>query len=79
MEEGGIQPWSLGSARVRQLQRHPDEQIKERSLALIEHAQGEDRQAVYDRYLPALRLTGDPARGKQIFQDACSDWPQDRR
>lgn len=73
MEAGGIQPWSLGSARVRQLQRYPDEQIKQRALALIEQAQGEDRQAVYDRYLPALHLTGVTARGKQIFQDACSD------
>ena len=73
MEAGRIQPWSLGSARIRQLRNYPDEPIKQRALALLEQAQGEDRQAVYDRYLPSLRLTGSIARGKQIFQDACSD------
>ena len=73
VEAGKIQPWSLGPARSRQLQRYPDEEIKQRALALIEQAQGEERQAVYERYLPALRLTGDPEHGRRIFRDACSD------
>ena len=73
VEAGKIQPWALGPARTRQLRRYPVAEIKERAIALLEQAQGEDRQAVYERYLPALRLAGDTGRGLEIFRESCAE------
>ena len=73
VEAGKIQPWALGPARSRQLRRYPAAEIKERALALLEQAQGEDRQAVYESYLPALRLASDTGRGREIFRESCAE------
>ena len=73
VEAGKIQPWALGPARSRQLRRYPLTEIKERALALLEQAQGEDRQAVYESYLPALRLASDMGRGREIFRESCAE------
>ena len=73
VEAESIQAWSLGPARTRQLQRYPVPEIKRRALALLEQAQGSDRQAVYEKYLPALRLEGDRDSGAAIFGEVCAE------
>ena len=73
VEAGKIQPWALGAARSRQLRHHPVAEIKERAQQLLERAQGEDRQTVYESYLPALRLVGDTDRGREIFRESCAE------
>ena len=73
VEAESIQAWSLGPARTRQLERYPAPEIKQRALALLEEAQGSDRQAVYENYLPALRLEGDRESGAAIFREVCAE------
>ena len=73
VEAESIQAWSLGPARTRQLQRYPVPAIKQRALVLLEKAQGPDRQAVFEKYLPALRLEGKPGAGAAIFEEVCAE------
>ena len=55
------------------MQRYPAPEIKQRALALLEKAQSSDRQAVYEKYLPALRLEGDRDSGEAIFGEVCAE------
>ena len=73
VEAEAVQAWSLGAARTRQLQRYPAPEIKQRALALLEKAQSSDRQAVYEKYLPALRLEGNRDSGEAIFGEVCAE------
>lgn len=70
---GDIQSWSLGPNTMRVLERHPDLEIRDRAKALAEQAQGKDRQAIYDSYLPAIRAEGDATRGREVFREQCAD------
>ncbi len=69
---GKIQPWALGPGRTSQLLRHPDPEIKARAEKVLGEAGG-SRRAVYEKYLPAIRENGDPARGRKVYEKACSE------
>lgn len=71
--EGEIQAWSLGRNATRVLERHPDMEIRARAKDILAQAQGEDRQAIYESYLPAIRQEGDAARGREVFREQCAD------
>ncbi|MBI1355493.1 MAG: c-type cytochrome [Acidobacteria bacterium] len=71
--EGKIQPWSLGPNAARVLERHPDAEVQEKAKSVFAQAQGQDRQAVYESYLPAIREQGDASRGREIFREQCSE------
>src|SRR5262249_21477187 len=73
VQAGTIQPWSLGPARTRQLLQHSDARIRSRAQALLGEASQGDRKAVYEKYLPALTMNGDPARGKKVFERTCTE------
>jgi putative membrane-bound dehydrogenase-like protein len=68
-----IQAWALGPARTNQLLRHADPAIKARAEKLLGEARFGDRKTVYQKYLPALRLSGNPERGRIVFEKACAE------
>ena len=66
---------SLGTARRDTLLVHPNEAIRQRVEQLLGKATTkEEIQAALDKFQPVLNMTGDPARGKQVFGDVtCAD------
>jgi putative heme-binding domain-containing protein len=75
VESEQIQPWGISERRRRQLLQHPDQAIQHRARSLFAALEG-DRKAVYERYRPALGLTGDAARGREVFRRVCSECHQ---
>ena len=67
-----IQPWAIGQARLRTLERHSDPAIREHATR-ITAATGGDRGELYKRYLPAVHRAGTPSAGKAVFQRVCVD------
>lgn len=72
IEDNRIQPWAVGQARMRNLQAHPDPMIRERARKLFSQV-GADRMKVLERYMPAAHKTGDPRRGKAVFERVCAE------
>ncbi len=72
VENGQVQAWSLGPGRISALQRHREPQIQQRAATLLAESQEQDRQAVYEKYLPAIHEQGDAQRGLAIFRENCS-------
>jgi putative heme-binding domain-containing protein len=73
IQAGRIQAWSLGPGRTNQLLRHADPEIKARAEKVLAEASGGERRQVYEKYLPAIRLEGNPQRGRPIFERACAE------
>ena len=71
LEQGTVQPWMLVFRHRRRLIMHHDAALRERARRLLTEPE-QDRKAVVDRYQVALEREGDAARGKQIFERACS-------
>jgi len=55
------------------LLQHQDADIRSRAQALLGENSPNERKAVYDKYLPAITMNGNPAEGKQVFEKACSE------
>jgi putative heme-binding domain-containing protein len=72
IQNGTVQPWTLGPARTRQLLQHEDPAIKKQAQAILSEPES-DRKPVYEKYLPAITRPGRPERGRQIFARACSE------
>ena len=73
VENETVQPWSLSRGRQRQLLRHADAGIRARAEALFGESARNDRQAVYEKYRPALAYEGNVESGKEVFRDVCSE------
>ncbi len=72
IEQGKFRPTDLEPARIDYLRKHGNERIRNRAKTLLAEVKLRRRQEVIDAYQPALKLTGDPARGKKHFEKACS-------
>ncbi|MBO0720960.1 MAG: c-type cytochrome [Blastocatellia bacterium] len=72
VKDGKVQAWSFGPARTRQLLESADSSIKQQAQEVLGNLEGE-RKKVYERYLPALTMAGDPDRGKDVFVKNCTD------
>jgi putative membrane-bound dehydrogenase-like protein len=59
-------------ARVQLLSAYPDPSIRARAQKLFAGTGLARRQQVIDEYQKALRLKGDPIRGKTLFKDTCA-------
>lgn len=73
VENETVQSWSLSRGRQRQLLRHSDEEIRARAEALFGESAMNERQAVYEKYRPALAYEGNVESGKEVFRDVCSE------
>lgn len=61
----------LEPARVEQLRKHPNDELRRRAQALLEAPEA-DRRKVVEAYHSALRLPANGAHGKAIFQKTCA-------
>ena len=68
-----IQPWALGPGRTRQLLSSSDAAIKAKAQAVLGENSFGSRKAVFEKYLPAIRATGNPAGGSRVFERACAE------
>jgi putative membrane-bound dehydrogenase-like protein len=68
---GHIRPTELDASRADQLLRHPDPAIRQRAATLFAEAVPADRAQALADYQEVLTLTGDPARGRTVFEKNC--------
>jgi putative heme-binding domain-containing protein len=72
VEQGKINRGDVDPARIQALQNHADIPLRKRAGKLFESTKLARRQDVVSDYQKALKLKGDPGRGKAIFRDVCS-------
>ena len=72
VEQGQIGRGDVDPARIQLLQTHADARLRAQADRLFAATKPARRQDVLAAYQQALELKGDPARGKAIFQKACS-------
>jgi putative membrane-bound dehydrogenase-like protein len=71
IENDQVQPWALQFGQRLGLLMNKDEQIRENSRKLLMQ-QPEERERVVDQYEEGLAMSGDAARGREVFDNACS-------
>jgi putative membrane-bound dehydrogenase-like protein len=72
VEQGKINRGDVDPARIQALQTHADPWLRARAARLFAATKLARRQDVVAAYQKALRLRGDRARGKAVFQKVCS-------
>lgn len=72
IETGAFKASYLDSTRVRSLQNHREPAIREAAEKLLADSSRAPRQDVVDAYRDLLTMTGDAARGKELFVENCS-------
>lgn len=70
MQAGTVRSSELESDKQAFLKSFPDAALRERAQSILA-ATGGNRKAVVAQYAPALDLTGDMARGKQVYGRIC--------
>ena len=74
MEQGEILPGTLDLTQRNLLLRYPDAKLAARAQAIFgQNEQTSKRQAVLDRYQPALTLPAKAAAGEAIYKRACAN------
>ncbi len=71
IENGQVQPWTLGFRQRLVLFQHADEEVREKSRKLLMQ-QPEQREKVIAQYEQALVMTGDAVRGQEVFENVCA-------
>jgi putative heme-binding domain-containing protein len=72
IEQGQIAATELDPVRVNQLTQAKDETLRERAKTVLAAAAPASRHEVLDAYRPALGLTAEPKRGREVFVKNCS-------
>jgi putative heme-binding domain-containing protein len=72
VEKKQVLPAQIEAARVEQLRKHPNADLRKRAETLFASRTVSDRQKVVDEYKPALDLKGDAAKGKALFKKNCA-------
>jgi putative membrane-bound dehydrogenase-like protein len=72
MEEQRVLPVDFDAARRQRLLEHKSSEIRSRAAKLLAGTVSADRQKILGEYRITLTLTGDPARGGQLFAKACA-------
>ncbi|HSI32213.1 MAG TPA: PVC-type heme-binding CxxCH protein [Tepidisphaeraceae bacterium] len=72
VEKGAVKPADIDPARRQRLTQSGPGNLRARAAKLLAGATNPDRQKVIDAYAPALTLTGDFARGKDLFAKSCA-------
>lgn len=72
VEQGSVAAADIDLVRRQRLTEHPDQGIRDRAAKLLVQPGDKNRQQVIDQYAAAVGMTGDPARGKAVFEKHCS-------
>lgn len=71
IENDQVQPWALQFGQRLGLLMNEDEQVRENSRKLLMQ-QPEEREKVIEQYEEGLAMPGDPARGREVFDNTCA-------
>jgi putative heme-binding domain-containing protein len=71
IEKETVQPWTLAFRHRRQLLMSRDASLRESARSLLEE-KASAREEVLERYQAALETTGDPQKGRAVFQQVCA-------
>ncbi|HEX4946635.1 MAG TPA: PVC-type heme-binding CxxCH protein [Blastocatellia bacterium] len=71
LEENKVEKNTLGEEMRARLYEHPEQDVAERAKALFKGS-GDDRGQAVEKYKDVLKLNGDQARGKPIFEQHCA-------
>ncbi|MGI8966653.1 MAG: PVC-type heme-binding CxxCH protein, partial [Limisphaerales bacterium] len=66
-----ISPADLTTAQIRFLRGHSNTTVRTKALGVLGAATISKRQNIVNTFLPALKLKGDAAHGKQIYEERC--------
>jgi putative membrane-bound dehydrogenase-like protein len=72
IESAALKPGELDLLQANRLRQHPDPAIRDRALKLLTADAPADRIEALERFQSALTLTGDPAKGRVLFEKNCS-------
>jgi putative heme-binding domain-containing protein len=72
IEKGRIKASEIDLAQAKRLTGHRDAAIKERAGQLFEAATPADRAAALADYQQVLQMSGDPQRGRVVFEKTCT-------
>ncbi|MDB6111456.1 MAG: cytochrome c [Pedosphaera sp.] len=72
IQGGAIQPSELSTAQIKFLRTHGNPKVRELALKTLVATTTNQRQQVIDAYQSALNLTGEAAKGKEIYLQRCS-------
>jgi putative membrane-bound dehydrogenase-like protein len=71
IEENKVEKNTLGEEMRARLYEHPEKEVAERARAVFKGS-GDDRGAAVANYKDVLKLNGDQARGKPVFEQHCA-------
>jgi putative heme-binding domain-containing protein len=71
IQSGEIRPTVLDSTQVKLLREHRDRAVRELAAKVLGSQSGGARAAIIEQFLPALRLRGDAAHGRKIYEERC--------
>jgi putative membrane-bound dehydrogenase-like protein len=69
---GPVKAGELTTTQLKFLRTHADKNVRRLAIEALGEATPNERQAVIDAFQPALSLTGDAARGRDIYLARCS-------
>jgi putative membrane-bound dehydrogenase-like protein len=72
VDAGRVRPGDIDVQRTRQLLNHRVPEIRKQAEALLRDNLPADRKKVLQEYQAALKLKGDPQRGRTVFQKHCA-------
>ena len=72
IDRGALRSSELSAAQHAQLRSHPDTSIREQAMEVLGRPLTDTRQAVVEKFLPGLSLTGEASRGRTTFQARCA-------
>jgi putative heme-binding domain-containing protein len=72
LEKGPIQLSELDAVRRERLLKHKDKATRERAAKFLATSVSQDRKKVLDEYQMATTMTGNRARGKEVFAKRCA-------
>jgi len=72
IQENKLTPVEIDPATRQALEKFSDAEIKARAIELFKSAVSPDREAVVQKYRPALKLAADQKRGAAVFEKNCA-------
>jgi putative heme-binding domain-containing protein len=69
---GSVKPGDLTTTQLKFLRTHADKNVRRLAIEVLGETTPNERQAVIDAFQPALSLTGDAAKGREIYVARCS-------
>jgi putative heme-binding domain-containing protein len=73
LESGGVSPADIDASMRQRLLATKDNALRSRLQGVLAEASAPDRKTVIEQFATALRLTGDEARGKIVFEKKCAN------